>query len=223
LSFKPWDHYTFQTGGSCAVCTQMDEVVTYVNLHPRMPYLTSVLQTKQRCGLAQRGSVVPSHFAFRVLLASGYLALLTAGISEGTVAISYTCTADQIANTAGTDCTSAQRGTSAKCRCCNPFSTCASALAPESSNVMAIISYLGMLDRGVRVRSASGYTLLYQTEVYTPLMYRRTVRELLFGSASATSGFFQVQSSWRTFPSLCRCDEFVHRHDVHYCDVFINR
>ena len=120
--------------------------------------------------------------------------------------LSLTCSQKQIANitkpgTTPTYCTPAQYNTMAPCICCsaNPKSiyTCNNIISP-TSKIGGLISWLAQYDNGFKVNrnintGTTGFKLA--TGVYTPLIRKLTVSEVVFGTVSSLMGFLNAAAA----------------------------
>lgn len=136
----------------------------------------------------------------------GYQTLLGLSKNEGGILISLTCTPTQIALMSSTAaipyCSTAQRGNSSvSCRCCrsSPLAPgtgdfCKDVLTPNS-RAGGILSYLSEHDNGFRISSqASGFA--FTNGIFTSLLRRLTVNEVLWGHTSAVLGSLMTSQAF---------------------------
>lgn len=138
-----------------------------------------------------------------------YLALFSNAQNEASLMLSLTCSAKQIKNisspgTSPTYCLPAQYNTAANCICCsaNPSSpyTCNNIISP-TSRVGGLISWLAQYDNGFKVNSnintgSTGFRLA--TGVYTPLIRKLVVSEVIYGTVSSLVGFLNAATAVRS-------------------------
>lgn len=129
-----------------------------------------------------------------------YLAVLGNARHEAMLMLAATCTRPQLGTMGNTNvpvCLSEQVGNeSFVCQCCSPSplenSTTCSDIASPTSTAGGLISFLSMLDGGVKMSDeATAFPL--SSGVYSPLVTKKTVSQLISGTSSSLLGVFRYQ------------------------------
>ena len=128
-----------------------------------------------------------------------YQTILGRAKSEAVVMLSSSCLPTQLvlmSNPSAPVCRTEQINDPLfpQCRCCSPSplenSTTCSDLASPTSTAGGLISYLAMLDGGIKLDSVpSAFPL--SSGAHSPLVVKKTVNALLLGTPSAIMGMFQ--------------------------------
>mmetsp|Transcript_15149 Transcript_15149/g.28515 ORF Transcript_15149/g.28515 Transcript_15149/m.28515 type:complete len:855 (+) Transcript_15149:129-2693(+) len=131
----------------------------------------------------------------------GYLTVLGRIRHEALLLLKATCSLTQLgligSTTVTTICRTEEIGTTAVCQCCSTTelenSTTCSDIASPTSNAGGLISYLAMNDGGVKLDSnPSSFPL--SSGAYSPVVIKKTVRNVLLGSPSSLLGIFQYEN-----------------------------